>query len=153
MSALPKTRISTPDAALGKLICTLIPERSRITISSSDDVSIDWGAKGCVNGKTQYVGAQNGNGGGRFDRVLVPDDEQTVSVLSFDPATRVYSNTRYLLSAAGMTAARTARGVVPNVCNMDDAALGRLAGQQAAIRAVLPPLPNEKLVYSCQSAK
>ncbi|MES3100434.1 S1C family serine protease [Sphingomonas faeni] len=148
VSALPKTRTSTPDAAPGKLMCTLIPERSRITISSSEDVPIDWGAKGCVNGKTQYVEAN-----GRWDRVLVPDAEQTVSVLSFDPATRVYSNTRYLMSAAGMTAARTARGVVPNVCNMDDAALARLAGQQAAVRAVLPPLPNEKLVYSCKSAR
>jgi len=36
---------------------------------------------------------------------------------------------------------------------MDEAALSRLAGQQAAVRAVLPPLPNEKLVYSCKSAR
>ncbi|RZT56754.1 trypsin-like peptidase [Sphingomonas sp. BK036] len=153
LSALPKSRLATSDAALGKLMCTLIPERSRITISSSEDVPIEWGAKGCMNGKTQYVGARNLGGGGRFDRVLVPDAEQTVSVLSFDPATRIYSNTRYLMSAAGMAAARTARGVVPNVCGMDDTALAKLTSQQAAIRAVLPPLPNEKLVYSCKSAR
>jgi hypothetical protein len=36
---------------------------------------------------------------------------------------------------------------------MDDTALAKLTSQQAAIRAVLPPLPNEKLVYSCKSAR
>jgi len=84
--------------------------------------------------------------------VLVPEAEQTVSLLSFDPATRTYANTRYLMSAAGMTAARAARGDTPRQCTTDPAAITRLVGQQSAVRATLPPLPNEKLVYSCTSA-
>ncbi len=135
------------DKALGKLMCRLIPERSRITISSSDDVPILWGAGGCVNGKTQYVA-----GNGRWERVLVPETEQTVSLLSFDPLTRTYANTRYLMSGSGMAAARAARGETPGQCTTDPAAITRLVGQQSAVRATLPPLPNEKLVYSCAPA-
>jgi len=35
-------------------------------------------------------------------------------------------------------------------CSVDPAAIDRLAQSQAAVRAALPPLPNEKLVYSCR---
>ena len=83
----------------------------------------------------------------------MPDVEQTVSLLSFDPATRTYSNTRYLLSAAAMEAVRKLRVAgTPKSCTTDPVPVDRLAQQQAAIRAALPPLPNEKLVYSCRSA-
>ncbi|MEG3164872.1 serine protease [Sphingomonas sp. PB2P19] len=136
------------DATLGKLVCRLVPDRSRVTVSSSQDVSLDWGKGGCMNGRTQYVAAS-----GRWERVLVPDAEQTVSVLAFDPATRTYANTRYLMSAAGMAAARTARGAVSKTCTADETALAKLGAAQAAVRATLPPLPNEKLVYSCTSAR
>ncbi|WP_380788009.1 S1C family serine protease [Sphingomonas sp. R86521] len=136
------------NAALGKLVCRLVPERSRLTVSSSEDVPLTWGKGGCMNGKTQYVPTA-----GRWERVLVPDGEQAVSVLAFDPATRTYANTRYLMSAAGMAAARTARGEVTKTCTGDEAALARLGAAQAAVRATLPPLPNEKLVYSCSSAR
>jgi S1-C subfamily serine protease len=147
--ATPATRAAiVADAALGPLMCRLVPERSRVTVSSSADVPLDWGKGGCVNGRTQYVAAS-----GRWERVLVPDTEQTVSVLSFDPATRTYANTRYLMSAAGMAAARTARGTVSKACTADEAALARLGATQAAVRATLPPLPNEKLVYSCDRAR
>jgi S1-C subfamily serine protease len=136
------------DAALGKLMCRLVPERSRVTISSSEDVPLHWDKGGCMNGKAQYVA-----NAGRWERVMVPESEQTVSVLSFDPATLTYANTRYLMSAAGMAAARTARGDVAKACTADEAALARLGAAQAAVRATLPPLPNEKLVYSCTSAR
>ena len=86
-------------------------------------------------------------------RILVPNEEQTVSLLQFDPATRVYSNTRYLLSATQMAAARKIRAqVTMKACSPDDAARAQLAQQQGAIRAALPPVPNEKIVYSCAAA-
>ncbi|TXC72516.1 trypsin-like peptidase domain-containing protein [Sphingomonas ginsenosidivorax] len=136
------------NAPLGKLVCRLVPERSRLTVSSSEDVPLIWGKAGCMNGKTQYVA-----NAGRWERVLVPDTEQSVSVLAFDPATRTYANTRYLMSAAGMATARTARGDAAKVCTTDETALARLGAAQAAVRATLPPLPNEKLVYSCDRAR
>lgn len=140
--------VVVPDRALGKLVCRLVPERSRVTVSSSEDVALDWGENGCMNARTRYVEAV-----GRWERILVPDTEQTVSVLGFDPVTRTYTNTRYLMSAARMKAARAARGDMPRTCEGGDAAAARIAERQAAVRAVLPPLPNEKLVYSCAAAR
>ncbi|GAA0737651.1 S1C family serine protease [Sphingomonas japonica] len=135
-------------AALGPLVCTLLPDRSRVTVSSAAPVRIEWGADGCVNGRTQYAEDTGG-----WERILVPEEEQTVSVLEFDPATLTYSNTRYLLSAAAMTRARELRsGVQLKACSGESAPRANLATQQSAIRNALPSLPNEKLVYRCRKA-
>jgi V8-like Glu-specific endopeptidase len=134
-------------AALGKLVCVLQPERSRVTVSSIGDVALDWGRGGCANGRTAFVPT-----GARWERIIVPDNEQTVSVRGFDPATRTYTDTRYFLGASAMDAVRKAAGKEPAACGAGQAALEALAGQQAAVRATLPPLPNEKLVYRCQAA-
>ncbi|MDQ2893460.1 MAG: serine protease [Pseudomonadota bacterium] len=133
----------------GNLVCALIPDRSRVTVSSTADVPLRWDAAGCVNRRTQYA-----DRGARWERTLVPDDEQTVSILAFDPARRIYSNTRYLLSSAQMNAVRKLRRQGDaKTCTADPAAADRLAQQEEAIRAALPPLPNEKLVYSCEPAR
>lgn len=134
--------------AQGKLVCTIVPERSRITVSNNPEITLEVGGDGCINGKTQYAEA-----GQRWQRILVPEQEQTVSVLEFDPATMTYSNTRYLLSAEQMKRARELRsGVTLKSCSNDQAARGNLVTQQDAIRAALPPMYNEKLVYHCGQA-
>ncbi|HEX8554235.1 MAG TPA: trypsin-like peptidase domain-containing protein [Sphingomonas sp.] len=132
------------DTPPGQLQCTFDAGRSRVITSSTPDVTLDWSGKGCM-GKTQYVAAN-----GRWERILVPENEQTVSVLGFDPATGAYTNTRYFVSAAQMTAARAARGTTPGACSAKPDTIARLAERQSAIRAVLPPLPNEKLAYTCR---
>lgn len=135
-------------APLGKMVCTVVPDRSRIVSSSIDDLTIDWGSAGCMNGRTQY--AENGS---KWDRILVPDEEQTVSILQFDPAARVYSSQRYFLTAAQMDSLRKIRSQVTiKACTPDEAGRANLATQQRAIRTLLPPYPNEKIVYSCKSA-
>ncbi|CUS43063.1 MAG: serine protease [Pseudomonadota bacterium] len=135
-------------AALGKMVCTVVPDRSRVVSSSIEDLAIDWGTAGCMNGRTQY--AENGS---KWDRILVPTEDQTVSVLQFDPATRTYSNQRYFLTAAQMEALRNIRTQVTiKTCTPDEAGRANLATQQSAIRTLLPPYPNEKIVYSCKSA-
>ena len=135
--------------AIGPMVCSVLPNRSRITVSSLEDVKLDWGTSGCMNQRTQY--AENGS---KWDRILVPAEEQTVSVLQFDPATRIYSTSRYLLSAAQMDAVRKVRSQVSlKACTTDIAARANLSAQQAAIRTTLPPLPNEKIVYSCKPAR
>lgn len=142
--------VATPDTVLasGPLACRVVPERSRITVSSTADVRLDWGSEGCVNQRTQYV-----SDGSRWSRILVPAEEQTVSVLQFDPASRSYSNTRYYLSAPQMEAVRKLRGQSPlKGCSADGGQLAALGQQQAAIRAALPAYPNEKIVYSCTPA-
>jgi serine protease Do len=133
-------------AADGTLICTVVPERSRITGARTDDVEFDWQADGCVNERTQY-----GMVGGEWTRVLVPSSEAAVSVSTYDPETRTYRTDRYLLGRSEMEAARAARGEYdPPACGVTDAA--RVLGeQQSALIAMLPDRPNERLVYSCQS--
>lgn len=136
------------NAALGRMICTIVPERSRMTVTAIDTVDFDLGADGCVNGRTQYA-----ESGRRWQRVLVPEQEQTVSVLDFDPDTRTYTNTRYLLSSEQMERVRLLRSAVPiKTCSSDQSARAALATQQQSVRAALPPVYNEKLVYSCAAA-
>lgn len=137
---------AVPDQmALGRMTCALVPGRSRITVSNVDRVELDIGADGCINGRTQYA-----ESGTLWQRILVPDQDQTVSVLVYDPATKTYTNTRYLLSSEQMTKARQLRsGVELKTCSADQAARANLAAQQQALRAALPPVYNEKLVYSC----
>ncbi len=131
----------------GTLICTLVPERSRITGARTDDVEFSWGADGCVNGRTQY-GLTNGE----WSRVLVPGDEAAVAINSYDPQTRTFRTDRYLLGSAAMQAARDVRSAyAPPACGVLDAA--RILGeQQSGVIAQLPDRPNERLVYSCEAA-
>jgi len=150
--ALPATlpTAAAPLATLGaaKLVCTLQPDRSRITVSSTAAMPLRWTPGGCVDGRRQFVA-----NGSRWERAVVLDDDQAVSLRSFDPATRTYSDTRYLLSASAMDMMRGLRGkAAPNSCPANPKAIAALAERDAAIRAALPPLPNEKLVYSCTPA-
>ena len=144
--ATTAARIAVPTASApsGKLLCRFQPDRSRAILSSSEDVELDWGQDGCMNARTRYVAT-----GTRWERILVPDTEQTVSILTFDPATRTYTDTRYLLGATEMKAAREARGDMPKTCEGGEPAAAKIVERQSAIRTVLPPLPNEKLVYTC----
>lgn len=146
-------RVTIPPAAqpsgLGKMICTIDPARSRVTVSSTQDVNLDINADGCVNGRTQYAETGQRN----WQRILVPDDEQTVSVLEYAPATRTYSTTRYLLPASQMGDARKLRGEVKiKACSNDQATRADLAAKQQTIRTALPQMFNERLVYSCKPA-
>ena len=98
-----------------------------------------------MNGKTQYA-----DDNGKWIRVLVPSNEQTVSVLQFDPDTRTYTAYRYFLSAAQMDAARKLRAQSPlKQCSTDTGARNNLMVQQQSIRAALPTTYSEKLVYAC----
>ena len=130
----------------GTLICTLVPERSRVTGARTDDVEFGWGADGCVNGRTQY-----GMTNGEWTRVLVPGDEEAVSVNIYDPETRTFRSDRYLLGSKAMKAARELRSAYDApACGVLDAS--RILGEnQSAILAQLPQRPNERLVYSCSA--
>ena len=128
----------------GTLLCTLVPERSRVTGSRTDDVAFDWAADGCVNDRTQY-----GQLNGEWSRVLVPDDEDAVSINTYDPDTKTFRTNRYLLGRSAMNAVREARDSYdPPQCGVTDAAQS-LGDQQQTIAAMLPGQPNERLVYSC----
>jgi hypothetical protein len=132
-------------AAEGSLICTLVPDRSRVTSARTDDVAFDWSADGCVNARTQYGLGQ----GGEWRRVFAAQEDDAIAVNTYDPETRTLRTDRYLLGQQALAAARTARAAyTPPACGVSDAA--RTVGeQQSALIALLPERPNERLVYSC----
>lgn len=144
---IPVAPAANADAAsgFGPMICRLDPARSRVNTSPGGDVRVDVARSGCVNGRTQYA-----NTGQDFERILVPNEDQTVSVIEYDPRTRIYTDRRYQLSQSKMNDARRLRAAVRvKTCATDEAALADLAAKQSAIRSVLPERPNEWLVYSC----
>lgn len=128
-------------------ICTLDPQRSRVTSAQAQEVTFDWTAEGCINDRTQY-----GLSAGTWSRVFVPNEEQAVAVNSFDPARRIYRTERYLLSREAMSTARAARGKYSApACEAEDAA-SSLGDMQTEVVSGLPTQPNERLVYSCEVA-
>lgn len=132
-------------SAEGALICTLLPERSRVTAARTDDVAFDWSADGCVNGRTQYGLGE----GGEWQRVFAARDDAAVAVNTYDPAARTLRTDRYLLGQAALAEARALRdGYTPPTCGVSEAAR-TLGEQQSALIALLPDRPNERLVYSC----
>ena len=143
----PDQPVQPSRAGDGTLICTFIPERSRVTGARTDDVEFDWAADGCVNGRTQY-----GQVNGEWTRVFINDDETAVAINRYDPQTRIFQTDRYLVGRAAMEAAREARdSYSPPTCGVTDAA--RLLGeQQSAVISQLPTRPNERLVYTCEAA-
>jgi hypothetical protein len=132
-------------SAEGALICTLVPERSRVTAARTDDVAFEWSADGCVNGRTQYGLGQ----GGDWQRVFAAQEDAALAVNTYDPETRTLRTDRYLLGQEALEAARKARAAyTPPACGVTDAAR-TLGEQQSALIAKLPDRPNERLVYAC----
>ncbi|MET0360264.1 MAG: hypothetical protein ABW048_00785, partial [Sphingobium sp.] len=126
-------------------LCRIDADRSRVTVSDTSDVQLGWTREGCINGKTQLV--RNGE---TWGRVLVPADEPSASIRTVDPATGTYRSENYALDAATADAARKARtGVEFAGCTTEPAKLEALTRLEANIRALLPPEPNERLVYHC----
>ena len=151
-SLLPKPAASASASGVadgaGKMVCVIDNDRSRITVSEGTDVPLEWSETGCVNGRTQY-----GLGGDGWSRILVPNGEETVSVASYDPATQTYKVERFLLGFDAMQKARAERGkFTPPQCSTGEDGARRLGESQAAIRALLPPEPNERLLYHCKPA-
>jgi len=144
----PKAVGSVTPATEGPKLCVLNPDRSRVTVSQTDDVPLDWREGGCVNGKTQY-----GQNGATWSRTFVPNSEATVTIQNYDPARRRYTVERYLLPADAMEAARRIRsGYRNNACSADIAQRQSVAEMESAIRAALPQTPNERLVFDCHDA-
>jgi serine protease Do len=144
--AKPAPVIGDTAAAEGAKICVLATDRSIVKISKTDDVPLDWKDGGCVNGKTQY-----GNNAGVWSRAFVPNAEPTVTVQSYDPAKSRYTVERYLMAADAMEKARAVRARYTNkTCVSDPGQRQSVADMEAAIRATLPPAPNERLVFDCR---
>jgi V8-like Glu-specific endopeptidase len=144
MTAADHGAISAAQPA-GALVCTLDQDRSRIIGAANQTVPLEWQDDGCVNGRTQY-----GLQGGAWTRVFVPQNEANVSVNTFDPQTGEYRMDRYLLDSDALAKVRAARSKFQApACNAGKGAAQELGSRQAAVLSLLPPQPNERLVYHC----
>ena len=133
-------------ATSGKYQCTINPQRSRITVSQENEMPLEWADGGCVNGRTQY-----GRDDTKWSRIFVPNQEQTVTISSFQPDSSLYTEERYLMGLEAMTKARAIRAQYGNkACTADDKALADIEEMVKAIRAELPAQANESLVYECK---
>ena len=129
------------------MVCTFDSARSRVTSTEVTDVPLKWQQDGCVNDRTQY-----GLADGRWSRVLVPNDEDSVIVARYDPDRSEYRTERYLLGRTAMDAVRAERAKVEApACGGGAAAAQSLGERQAALLAMLPQQPNERLIYSCKA--
>jgi hypothetical protein len=136
---------ASADPQAAELTCSIQPERSRIVSQPPADMDFAWNPSGCVNGRTQY-----GFADGKWSRLFVPNDEDAVSVNSFDPETRIFRTDRFALGQSTMAKARTARAAYKApVCGSDDAA-SKLGEMQSGVVALLPAQANERLVYTCR---
>jgi serine protease Do len=136
-------------AAAGKKTCVIQPGRSRVTVSNTADVKFDWTASGCINGRTQYAGAD-----GEWVRSFVPNEDAQVSVVRYTPASKTYRIERYLLGFDAMNTAREARNRYQvNKCSSDPAVMQKVNDMNGALKTVLPAQPNEVLVFACGDAR
>ncbi|MCT2558357.1 serine protease [Tsuneonella sp. YG55] len=134
------------DPVAAELTCSIEPERSRIVSEPPEDLDFAWNPGGCVNGRTQY-----GFADGKWTRLFVPNDEDTIAVNSFDPETKVFRIDRYPLPQSAMARARAARGAYQApACGAPNAA-GQLGEKQSGVVALLPRQANERLVYACRA--
>ena len=138
--SLPTLAAARPGAAAapaGRLACAFDPARSRVTVSSTPDTTLAWSGKGCAGGH-RWTETPTG-----WEQVAVGADG-AVSVRRYDPTARRLDDTRWLLPPGDVAALDKLAGAYD--CAADPAAV---ASAQAAIRARLPGLPNEKLSYLC----
>lgn len=134
----------------GNLICTVDRNRGRITVSAGDDTAFAIDADGCVNTRTQYVRS----GEGIWSRTLVPNQDATISRMSYDEASGDYVVRRYLMPLEAMETARRQRAAIEvQGCTIDQEKLASLAARENAIAALLPSRPNEEIVSRCRASR
>lgn len=129
-----------------EMVCTIEPSRSRIVSEPPQDMAFAWSDTGCVNHRTQY-----GYADGKWSRLFVPNNEEAVSINSYDPATHTFRTDRYPLGQSAMAAARDARSkYTAPACGAASAA-SRLGEMQSGVVSLLTSQPTERLVYSCKA--
>lgn len=133
--------------ATGNLICTIQPDRSRVTVSETSPVRFSWTDKGCVNGRTQYA-----EDAGHWSRAIVSATEDQASIASYTPGSSTYRVERYLLDSDAMAAVRaTKQANDVKGCSADSAVTGKVDAMNKAVRGALKGEPQELLVFSCKA--
>ena len=133
----------------GDNVCRVDLDRSRLTVSEANDIAFNWTGSGCVNGNAQYASV-----GREWERATIPDTGNFIAISRFDPATGILRVQRWLPDGDTMANARALLKDGPaQTCSSDSAFLTRIAALRSDVAALLPPQPNEKLVYRCQKGR
>lgn len=141
--------VRTAKTPPGKFICTLRPDRSRITVSKGDDVTLEIGAGGCVNGRTQFAPTADAG----WSDFMMSSAEASASFATLSGDGRTYRVERWYPGADALARLRSAQGgSEAKSCTSDLDAIARLSAAQNALRAALVEAPNERLVYGCVRA-
>jgi serine protease Do len=140
----PATAAATGIA--GRALCRVDLARSRITVSEPADLPLVWRADGCVDASRQFARGETG-----WRRATIARDEAAAAIQQFDPASGELRVDRYLLAADAAAAARALaeKHGAPGCSAAAAASAGELV---AALDALLPQTPNERLVYRCSPA-
>ena len=139
----PKGGRQTAEAG-GAYVCRTDLERSRLTVSEPQDTTLDWSAPGCEAGHAPFADQDE-----RWVRAEVSTREAAASIRRFDPATARYTVERYFLPADTLASARALQSKYPTrSCTAEGARM--TADLTQALRDLLPPAPNERLVYACE---
>jgi hypothetical protein len=132
----------------GDLVCTFDPQRSRVTVSDPGELRLGWTRDGCVDGTAQYALTAEG-----WSRVEVPDGEDTVTVVRFDPGTGTRRADRHFLGIEDMTRLREERDrIKAPACGTGEAAARAFGADQARLAGLLTVPANERLVHACRRA-
>jgi len=147
--APPEQAAAPPTANGSKLRCAIQTDRSRATVSDTEDILFEWKPDGCINGRTQYAETA-----GSWSRSFVPNNDSHVSLVSFTPDSKTYRIERYLLGMEAMGIAREARQRYDvKSCSTDTAVRDKIDNMNKAVREVLPQTPNELLIFTCSDVK
>lgn len=139
----PKRRLALTTARVGTNICALDTARSRITVSDPGELTFAWRENGCADAGAQFADAD-----GIWTRAEVAPNQAAAAIRTFDPATGRLKIERYLLSSDTAAAARALAAKYPaKSCTPD--AINETATFAAALKELLPPAPNERLIYRC----
>lgn len=148
-SAAPTTAVPPPRDQYGAMACTVDRTVGRITVSATPDASMDITPQGCVNSRTQYVRGPDG----RWSRTLIPNQDATVTRVSYDPATARTTTERYFLPLEAMEAVRRQRAASEvRGCTADPEQLAALSRRETTISTLLPDQPNEEIISDCRPA-
>lgn len=143
----PKAKPTAPATGDGAHLCRVDLDRSRITVSDAADVPLTWTAEGCANDREQFADVD-----GTWTRASVSPTESTATVERYDPEKGRYTVEHFLLDADTIDKARAVQGKFPaRSCGAE--ARNDAAELTAALKDVLPPKPNERLVYGCGATK
>lgn len=141
---------ANPPETYGSLICQVDRSRGRINVSTGEDAVLSITPDGCVNGRTQYVRTPDG----KWSRTLVPNEDATITRLTYDPRTATAETQRYLMSLDAIEAIRRQRQISPppSTCTSDPAVLDQLQRRENGVGGLLPPQPSEHIYSHCAAA-